>query len=251
MEKAKQTKKIIALILTFLILFSVSATPISLAVEMLNSTYYKIDNSKNMISRVEPETKVEEFKTKMNADENDLTIYQDSTCTVEVTTGLVGTGMALKYDGKIYEISVVGDFDKDGKATQVELTNIIRHIVGLTGSELTGIYYESADLTGDSLVDQRDITKYIRYIVYGELDLGKVDTTPPILTLNAKDIQASSATVVAQALDKETGMGDNPTFTFYLKKANEPDTSYVEVQKGTNNEFNMTGLISSKSSNTW
>ena len=62
MEKAKTSKKLIALILTFMILFSVSWTPIALAVDaILNSTYYEIDNEKNIIGRIEPETEVNVF----------------------------------------------------------------------------------------------------------------------------------------------------------------------------------------------
>ena len=178
----------------------------------------------------------------MNYDAKDIKVCKDEAKTEEVTTGFIGSNMIITAGGIDYRASVVGDFDGDGKATQVELTNIIRHIVGLTGAELTGVRYESGDITGDGLVDQRDLTKLIRYITTGELDLGKKDENPPVISLTTKDVEQYSAKVVATAIDKESGMGDNPTFTFYIKKKGEPDSSYVQKYSGTNNELTLDGL---------
>lgn len=225
----------------------------------LTSSFYKIDNEKNVISRIEPETTIDTLKSKIGNGESyasaeekeefldNLQIYKEKECENEVTEGFVGTGMFLKYEEELYEISVVGDFNGDGKATQVELTNTIRYIVGLNGATLEGIKYESADITGDGIVDQRDITKFIRYIVYGELDLGKTDTTPPTVELYTLKQISDAMTIKAEAQDTESGMGENPIYTFYYKKKDEPENRYIKVYEGTNNIIDLSNL----EQNTW
>ena len=81
----------------------------------------------------------------------------------KITVGKVGTGMVAEYvDSKEqkhdYEISVIGDFNNDGELTQIELTNTIRHIVGMQDVSLTKLKLLSADITNDGIIDQRDIT---------------------------------------------------------------------------------------------
>lgn len=230
--KTKNNKIIISILVAGIILLSQYTSSLA----NIASGYYKVDNEKNIISRIEPETTIKVFKEKIG----EYDIYKDKEKTQKVDTGLVGTGMYLETKEKCYEISVVGDFDGDGKATQVELTNIIRHIVGLEGAELEGIKYESADLTGDGLVDQRDITKYIRYIVYGELDLGKIDTTGPEVKLSLINKTSNKISVEASAIDKESGMEENTEFIFYVKKKEE--TEYKEVQRGTKSTLEITEL---------
>ena len=251
------------LIIIFITLFTMQEK--SKAVEIM-SFFYDVNEDTKTITRIEPETDIETFKNRMTNDEletkygaifdeieefrNNIRIYREKECQNEVTEGYIGTGMYMQYNNeedKTYELSVVGDFNGDGKATQVELTNIIKHIVGLKGATLEGIKYTSADLTGDETVDQRDITKFIRYIVYGELDLGKTDTTGPILELHATKQISDAMTVTVKALDKESGMGENPTFTFYIKKKDEGDNRYKKVQEGTSAILEITGL----EQNTW
>lgn len=222
----------------------------------ITSTLYDIDYDKQTINRIEPETTLETFKSKVSNEAFDkvidqngleefqsgLKIYKSKECTDEVTDGFVGTGMYLKNDDKVYELSIVGDLNGDGKATQVELTNIIRYIVGLNGATLDGIKYNSADITGDGTVDQRDITKLIRYIVYGELDLGKVDTTPPMLQLGLEKQLSNEMTVTLSVLDKEGGMPENPTYVYYYKKMGEPENRYVKFYEGPNTKVELTNL---------
>ena len=91
----------------------------------LTSSFYKIDNEKNVISRIGNGESYASAEEKEEFLDN-LQIYKEKECENEVTEGFVGTGMFLKYEEELYEISVVGDFNGDGKATQVELTNTIR-----------------------------------------------------------------------------------------------------------------------------
>ena len=199
----------------------------------ISSSEYKIDKEKNIISRIRPETTVENLKTKLE----NVKIYKEKELKTEVTDGLVGTGMYLKDEESVYELSVVGDLNGDGKATQVELTNIIRYIVGLKGANLDGIKYNSADITGDGTVDQRDITKLIRYIVYGELDLG--NDVEEKLTVKLENLKQTSNQIKVQAISNNA---ENVEYTFYLKKANEDDAEYKKVQKGQDKILDVTKL---------
>ena len=57
--------------------------------------------------------------------------------------------MYLKNGEEQYQISVIGDFDSDGRIKQVEITKLIRHVVGLKEYQLTGVYLKSADLNNN------------------------------------------------------------------------------------------------------
>lgn len=138
----------------------------------LESTEYIINETNKIIYRVIPETQINTFKNNFSIPDL-IEVYEDSECTKEITSGIVGTGMYLKdlNTGTIYEISTIGDFDGDGKIGQIELTNLIRHVVGLKDYQLTGTVAKSGDLNNDNNLNIVDITILIRYIVYGELDI--------------------------------------------------------------------------------
>lgn len=136
----------------------------------LESNKYII--SEGMIYRVLPETNIETFKKSFTIPD-DIKIFKDNSCLEEVTSGFIGTGMTVKNitDNSMYTISVIGDFNNDGRISQVELTQLIRHVVGLNEYQLNGAILKSADLNNDNKVNTIDITIMIRYIVYGELDI--------------------------------------------------------------------------------
>ena len=138
----------------------------------LESNKYIIDNENNVIYRVIPETDVETFKNNFSIPE-DIKVFEDEKCETEVVNKYIGTGMVLRNetDNEIYKISVIGDFNTDGKITQIELTNLIRHVVGLKEYQLSSYVLKSADINNDNIVNHIDITLLIRYNVYGELDI--------------------------------------------------------------------------------
>ncbi len=224
-------------IIVFMVMLT---TPMkSRAEQTITSKYYEIDKQKGIISRIEPETTIEEFKSKIN---EEIKIYEDKNCTKEIKAGNIGTGKYVKNGENIYETSVVGDFDGDGKATQEELTHIINHIVGLQGANLEGINYKSGDITGNGKIDQRDITKITKYIVYGELELGKGDVEAPEIELKTIGKTTNTITIEAKAQDKESGIYENATYTFWIKKANEPDNNYEQKLKAERKSHTFTGL---------
>lgn len=183
--------------------------------EELESNKYIIDDTENIIYRVIPETEVEKFKNGFNIPDK-IKIYENKDCQKEITSGYIGTGMALKnlISGKIYEISVIGDFNSDGKITQIELTQLIRHVVGLSQYQLSGSKLKSADFNLDNKINHIDITILIRYEVYGELEIKE-----------NKEIESPNIEIVSGT------EGTNGWYTSEVKfkvLANEADSSKIE-----------------------
>ena len=138
----------------------------------LESDKYIIDTNAKMIYRVVPQTQIDTFKSNFNLPDQ-IKVYMDTSCTQEVTSGTIGTGMYVKNlaDNNVYVISVIGDFNGDGTINQIEITNIIRHVVGLKNYQLSGAALKSADLNNDQEINIIDITILIRYIVYNKLEI--------------------------------------------------------------------------------
>lgn len=185
-------KCLISFVLFLIIIFcgiQAKATDVGNITQELESTKYIIDEGNKVIYRVIPETQIDTFKNNFTIPEQ-IKIYKDKECTEEVTSGITATGMYLKnmLNNDVYEISTIGDFDGDGKIGQVELTQLIRHVVGLKDYQLTGTIQKSADFNNDNNLSIVDITILIRYIVYGELDI------PENQTVASPEIEVVSGT---------------------------------------------------------
>lgn len=183
----------------------------------LESNKYIIDDSNSIIYRVLPETTIDIFKKNFSIP-NDVKVYKDKKCDTEVNTGYIGTGMILRNEtnNKIYEISVIGDFNADGKITQIELTRIIRHVVGLKEYQLDGCVLKSADINNDNVVNHIDITLVIRYNVYGELDIDE-----------NKEVKSPEIQIV------EGTEGNNNWYTSNVKLKITPNKQQLESLKTT------------------
>ena len=140
--------------------------------ENLISTKYLVTD--DTIQRVYPGTSINEIKDEWK--EEEIKIYEDYSCQEEVKEGNIATGMALKVMGwkKTYNISVIGDLNKDGNSNQIELSKIIRNIKGIEDSQLDGIEKESGDITGDKNIDEKDIGTLTNYIVFDKLDKNEI-----------------------------------------------------------------------------
>lgn len=119
------------------------------------------------------------------------------------------------------QIAVRGDVNADGKANQVDLSYLIRYIIGISGNTLEGVYYEAGDFKKDGQVNQIDLTNIIRYIVYGEIDdennpdvppgpgEDEKDTTPPEeleTRYSEQDWTNQNVIVTTKWQDKESGI---------------------------------------------
>ena len=82
---------------------------------------------------------------------------------------------------------------------------------------------------------------------YGpEVNITIEDTTAPVVTVTAQGSPTTnSITVTAQAVDNETGMKDSLTYTYYIKKSTEAESSYKALSGAeniTNAQYTFTGL---------
>ena len=177
MSKQKNiTKKIIAILLLGLFIMSELSTVAAVFQEnSLESNKYVIAEETKTISRIVPETTIEEFKTNLNASQEDIAIYKDKTLQQEQTEGYIQTGMAVKIEGinAIYELVVIGDINQDGLMDQIDLNLLIKHVIG--HEELTGLSQKAADILFDQKINQIDITALIRYIVYHDLNFAEIE----------------------------------------------------------------------------
>ena len=215
----------------------------------LRSQLYRVDNENNIIARVEPNTSLEDFKLKFNIfDGENIKVYLDDTKETELTAeseGFVGTGMILQYtdangETKDFLISVIGDFDGDGLMNQIELGNLIRHIVGIEDAQLTGIKLISADIDNNNLVDQRDISKIIRYISADILDADTPDIEGPTVSIEVESQNTDGITIKVVAEDDGRGMDTVPEYSFYIKK--EDEETYTKVETTSDGTYKFEGL---------
>ena len=237
---------IITLLFPYSIISNAEGSTSSDNIVILRSSYYKIDENNKIISIVEPETDINTFREKIvitasNNEKGEYEIYADETKKQVITTGIIKTGMVLHTSDADYPISVIGDINGDGKITQIDLSLLIRHIVGLKAYQLNGVKKISADISLDGKVDQRDLTKNIKCLVSGKLDIGEdkiKDTIAPYVTITEKEKTTNSISVKAEATD-DVAMPEAPTYTFYIKQGNG---SYTQEQSNTNTTFTATNL---------
>ena len=143
---------------------------------------YRIVN--DYMARIRPLSKYNEFKEiaektieKNLGNSYEVKVYTNAQKTEEVTEGNIASGMIIecKENSEIikdYIANVVGDITGNGDSNVTELTQIIRHIIGIEslndeGKEL------SADFNGDSRIDVTDVSMSINYIVYGTMEKDK------------------------------------------------------------------------------
>ena len=80
-----------------------------------------------------------------------------------VTSGNIGTGYTVKYNGANYTVVKLGDVNGDGKMTPADSTVILRNYVGLEG--ISSSEKSAADTNGDGKLTPADSTVILRAYV--------------------------------------------------------------------------------------
>ncbi len=136
----------------------------------LTSEEYTISELYNLICRVDPETDIEEFKQKFNIGSDLIHIYKDDTLQEEVSSGNIGTGMALTYEKQVPKVPEDDDVEPSLEPSQephelqrqdevmedddVETIESDKYIISVIG-----------DTNGDGIIEQLELIKLIRYVV--------------------------------------------------------------------------------------
>ena len=131
----------------------------------ITSEKYNIRHQEKIITRVSPETTLQDFINNITV-KGAYTIIDESNN--GVTEGNMKTGYKVKTSNATYTISVIGDIAPNGKIDVVDLAKIRAHLVGESGKILTGANLFSADIDGDGDIDIVDLAK-IRAIIVGAL----------------------------------------------------------------------------------
>ena len=153
------------------------------AVMSITSETYIVSKENLLISRILPQTTIDNVKKSFNVNSSTVHIY-DSNGKQEIKQGYIGTGMQIKFDNHqvTYIASVIGDLDGDGEIKQIEVNKLIKHVVGLEKYQLIGVNAVSADVSGDGKITQKDVSILIKYVVYGKLEIEELTKpTAPVI----------------------------------------------------------------------
>lgn len=122
----------------------------------------------NLVSNIEPETKLVDFKKKINSNMTYTIKHADN---ILNNDEYIGTGTIIEVKNikgetiNTYQTVIYGDTNGDGKVDDIDITNIQRYIVKLP-TKMTGVYLKAAiTLKGESEPTDSDITNVQRYIV--------------------------------------------------------------------------------------
>ena len=120
------------------------------------------------ISGTEFKTSDSNFICEPNVTVSDI-ISKDSKAIIKnangktITSGNVGTGYSVQYNGKEYTVIKMGDTNGDGKMTPADSTVILRNYVGL--DSITSAEKKAADTNGDGKLTPADSTVVLRAYV--------------------------------------------------------------------------------------
>lgn len=121
----------------------------------ISSNAYYINNETMRISLIHPGTSITNFKSNIQYDGYDLTLYKDG----EIRkSGNISTAMRAKFMGENeleYELSVIGDITGEGRVTSKDTKLLMSYLLGL--SQFNGVYLLSADIDGDNTINSLDL----------------------------------------------------------------------------------------------
>ena len=110
-----------------------------------------------------------------------------------------------------------------------------------------GAKNDAEDLVQSEDKKMNDLLQEYANIMGGNVDIPDPeppkDTTPPVVTVTSGGTTTNSITVNVQATDNESGMKESPTYTYYIKKTSEADSSYqAKTTDVTNANYTFAGL---------
>lgn len=140
--------------------------------EYLSNMKYEVVSSDNYIvsdkyiSRIKPNTTIKDFVSGLSTSNVKITLDD-----IEVTDGIVKTGMVLNFNDQTYTLIVIGDVNKDGLLNYIDTSMIINNSKIIELDEVSKI---ASDINNDNLINKEDVTSSINYIFEGKLDKDEI-----------------------------------------------------------------------------
>lgn len=166
-----------------------------------------------------------------------------------------GTTVTVKENNNKYTIVVFGDTNGDGKVNLIDAQKIVLHNKDKSKA-LTGLYFIAGNVSNkDKVINLIDAQRVVmlqkgltnKLVVNEPKSIKETDSIAPTVTLTKNNVTTNSIKVTATSKDEQSGMPENPTYTFYLKKTSENDSKYVKKQSGTKSVLELTGLTQNTS----
>lgn len=133
---------------------------------------------------------------------------------------------------KNYQISVIGDINKDGLFNQIDVTLLIKYIVGLKDyTNLDDLSLKSADVKYDEKVNQIDLTYSIAYIVFGKLQNDFPSNEEENIEININNFKAVEVTLnsikVQLEVDDKTKLNEEKPYKYFISENENFENSEI------------------------
>ncbi len=127
------------------------------------SSVYRIDFGTYRISLIPAGTTFAALKRNIIHDGYTMRLYRSG---VEKKGGACGTAMTVVFESDsgsyTFELSVIGDLTGEGSVNSRDLSVLMEYLIGVT--DFNGVYSLSADLSGDHIIDVKDLALLHRMI---------------------------------------------------------------------------------------
>lgn len=129
----------------------------------ISSSAYRIDFDAYRISGIPSGTTFAELKRNIVHNGYTMRLYRGGS---EKKSGSCGTAMEVVFESDratyTFELSVIGDLTGEGNVNSRDLTVLMEYLIGVT--DFNGVYTLSADLSGNDIVDVKDLALLHRMI---------------------------------------------------------------------------------------
>ncbi len=131
--------------------------------DTITSDIYHIDFENYSISGIPSGTTLAQLKKNIDYGDFTVTFYRDGTVK---KSGNCGTAMTAVFDSDraqyTFELSVIGDITGEGNVNSRDRNLLMEYLIG--SADFNGVYVTSADLSGDGILDVKDLALLHRMI---------------------------------------------------------------------------------------
>ena len=130
---------------------------------LITSSAYHIDYNSYSITDIPSGTTLAQLKKNIRYDGYQVSFFRDGSV---IKSGQCGTAMTAVFENDhakyTFELSVIGDITGEGNVNSRDLKLLMQFLIGI--ADFNGVYLTSADLSGDSRIDVKDLAMMHRMI---------------------------------------------------------------------------------------